>query len=159
LAALRHPGRVFGDAFSPDSRTLATAMNRKAGNTVRLWDVATGRERIALKGHAGGSALFVTFTPNGKCLLSAGEAGTIKVWDATTGRRLAEFESEAAGALAQSGPDARAAFPVLFEALANERWASRSAPLDKVWPLPVDQAVLASQLAEALRHDHPIIRS
>jgi WD40 repeat protein len=37
-------------AFSPDGRTLAAGMD---GGTIRLWDVATGREREGVPGHHG----------------------------------------------------------------------------------------------------------
>jgi len=46
---------VFMVAFSPDGKTLASATESmeadKVANEVKLWDVATGKERVPLKGH------------------------------------------------------------------------------------------------------------
>src|SRR5437867_2165255 len=49
---------VFKVAFSPDGKTLASATESgqadKAVLEVKLWDVATGKERVPLKGHRSG---------------------------------------------------------------------------------------------------------
>jgi WD40 repeat protein len=50
LACLKgHTGEVSCVAFSPDGRTLASG---SADNTIKLWDVATSKERATLRGHA-----------------------------------------------------------------------------------------------------------
>jgi len=70
-------------AFSPDGERLA------AGNedgTVRVWSLADGETLLTLPGH---SSLVrdVTFSPDGRLLITAGGEGA-KVWDAETGDLL-----------------------------------------------------------------------
>jgi WD40 repeat protein len=86
LQTLRgHTGSVFGVAFSPDGRQLATA---SADKTAKVWDVRTGREILSLQGHT--SALFgVAFSPDGQRIATTGIwEQTVKIWDARTGREI-----------------------------------------------------------------------
>jgi len=59
--------------------------------TVRLWDVKTAKELRRFQGHAGG-ALSVTFTPDGRRLLTGGRDRTIRLWNVATGQELRRFE-------------------------------------------------------------------
>lgn len=86
-------------AFSPDAKTLATATyvvksiddrNVVADESIKLWDLPSGKERLALKGHASTVSCMI-FSPDGKTLAMANDK-TIKLWDAGTGRDLATLE-------------------------------------------------------------------
>src|SRR5205085_543988 len=52
-------------------------------NTVRLWDVATGKERRSFQG------AYQTVSATGQRVLTADEASNAHVWDAETGKEIA----------------------------------------------------------------------
>ena len=76
-----HTGRIYGVAWSPDGKTLATA---STDGTAKLWDAATGRELATLKGHARGDVNVVAFSPDGQTLATGGDDHTVRIWDAHT---------------------------------------------------------------------------
>ena len=80
-----HPGQpCYKIAFSPDGQRLAAALEQ---GTVAVWDAATGKEHLAIRGHATNSRVtVVAFSPDGKLLASAASDRTIKVWETTTWR-------------------------------------------------------------------------
>src|SRR3990167_5644798 len=79
-----HTSYVSGVAFSPDGRWLASGSD---DNTIKLWEVATGREVRTLAGHTAGVS-GVAFSPDGRWLASGSFDLTIKLWEVATGREV-----------------------------------------------------------------------
>ena len=70
-------------AISPDGRRVATG---GSDHVVRVWDVYTSEEVLALKGHTQAVAE-VKFTADGTALMSRGGTDEWKLWDARPGDR------------------------------------------------------------------------
>jgi WD40 repeat protein len=85
---LWNEGGVLGLAFSRDGKLLASA---GADQTVRIWDVATGKQLRCLKGHTW-TVHGVAFDPDGKRLVSAGGDATARVWDVASGQELFQLD-------------------------------------------------------------------
>jgi hypothetical protein len=72
-----HPHSVMAVAFSPDGKTLTSC---GWDPTVRLWEVATGKECARYEGHRGWIAS-VAWSKEGKRIVSGGFDTTALVWD------------------------------------------------------------------------------
>ncbi|HUI06909.1 MAG TPA: protein kinase [Verrucomicrobiae bacterium] len=79
-------GGVKSVASSPDGKF---ALSGGGDGTVKLWEVASGRELRSFAGHRG-AVLGVVFSPDGKLALSGGD-DTMKLWDVANGRKLQDF--------------------------------------------------------------------
>jgi WD40 repeat protein len=63
---------------STDGKTIASG---SGDDTLRLWEVTTGKERLKVIGKTTGFSS-IAFSPDGKTIASAGGAGNaIQLWD------------------------------------------------------------------------------
>src|SRR5262249_29860477 len=80
LRALKgHATRVYGVAWSPDGRSIASSseVEQKDGphGQVKVWETATGRERLAVRFRTRWRTFAVAFSPDGKRLATGSEYG------------------------------------------------------------------------------------
>jgi WD40 repeat protein len=135
-----HNGPVLSLAYSADGATLGTG---GLDGLVKLWDAATGRERLTcappIWDQRGRGVVSVALAPEAP-LVAAGYKGPVPhVWDTTNGRLLraltGPFEAELAGAptLVAFLPDgalivARPAITTLWDAAGGKRLADLPVP-------------------------------
>ena len=105
----RHPGGVTALTFAPDGKTMASA---GLDNTIRLWDMSTGKLIRDFGHHATdgddnenwrwgfnrGEKVDLAFTPDGKELVSSSSADRIiRVWEPETGKELRKLSGHGGG--------------------------------------------------------------
>jgi len=71
-----HTGKALGMALSVDGRRLVTGGD---DGTVRLWDVASGKQVHLFKGHTA-AVNAVAISTDGRHAVSAGLDKTVRLW-------------------------------------------------------------------------------
>ena len=89
MADAMNPGKQKKNAKQPttDPDEFMKNMKVEAIGQVKLWDVASGQEIGALKGHGKGVTQ-VAFSRDGRFLASSSSDNTIKIWDVAARREL-----------------------------------------------------------------------
>jgi WD40 repeat protein len=87
-------------ALSPDGTRVVSA----SGNTVRLWEVATGKELPLTGGHRR-APTSVALSPDGKTTVSWGTDFVVRRWETATGKQLSAFPSPTGTTLATFSTD------------------------------------------------------
>jgi WD40 repeat protein len=84
----RHDDAVRAVAVSPDSKAVAAVDH---AYTLRLWDLATGRE---LRRLGTGLKVYhaVAFSPDGKHVAAPTAGGLLRLWEAATGKEVRSFK-------------------------------------------------------------------
>jgi len=85
-ATLKGTGAIYVVAFSLDGKTLASA---SSDMTIKLWDVATGKERRSLGRN--GVVRSVAFSPDGRTLALASDEA-VNLWDVANGKEPATLD-------------------------------------------------------------------
>lgn len=78
------------EQFAPDGKQVVSASRDK---TVRLWDVASGKELHVLRGHEDG-VTSAQFAPDGKTLVTASEDKTARLWRCEVCRPVDELAAQ-----------------------------------------------------------------
>src|SRR5262249_4105052 len=75
----QHQGQVTSLAVTPDGRT---AVSVSEDGTVRLWEVASGRQALSFHGHCA-EVLSLAVSPDGRVVATGSDDFTVLLWDAT----------------------------------------------------------------------------
>jgi len=85
LARWKTRSRVLDTAFSPDGKRLVVVSSENLGifayPAIEFWDVATGRQVLALQDHTT-LAMSVKFSPDGRRVATTSIDGTVRVHEA-----------------------------------------------------------------------------
>jgi WD40 repeat protein len=86
-------GWLSDPVFSPDGKRLVAVLHTPEGRDrikrmIVLWDAASGREIRRLPGHNGIGIPSLSYSPDGKRLISGAVDGSVIVWNTETGEKV-----------------------------------------------------------------------
>ena len=107
VVSLGHTDSVRSVAWSPDGRR---ALSGSLDNTVRVWEVESGRTLSVLEGHTD-RVWSVAWSPDGRRALSGSYDHTVRVWEVESGRTLGVLEGHSNSVFSVAwSPDGRRAY-------------------------------------------------
>lgn len=91
---------IYSAAWSPDGNLIAASLNGNAyGNSIVVWNVSNGQIIYTFRGQTSESGPgSVSWSPDGKYIVSGSYAGNVQVWNAHTGQVIFNHQN--------CGPDA-----------------------------------------------------
>ena len=101
LVAQRGDNWVTTVVIAPDGTWLAAG---GIDGTVRIWDVVTGRQRAAFRGHAG-PVMSMAVAPDGSWLAIAFIDGLVRIWDLADEKEQAVLSGHGGGTTVAVAPD------------------------------------------------------
>lgn len=105
VAAFEGPGsHPTAWALSPDGATVAAS---GGPTTLHLWEIATGRDRLAVRDAHSEPVRCLTFTPDGRTLITGADDRTVRLWDAATGAQRKVLQLAGRPRTLTLSPDAR----------------------------------------------------
>jgi WD40 repeat protein len=139
-----HRDALLAAAMSPDGKLAATG---SYDQSIRLWDLSTGKESRILNGH-NGPVFDLAFDPTGRLLASASGDRTVKLWDVAKGERLDTFSQPL-----------KEQYSVAFMPDGRHVIAGGVDSRIRVWKLSDSAKEGTNELVESLfAHDGPILR-
>ncbi|KAH7207387.1 hypothetical protein DER44DRAFT_725310 [Fusarium oxysporum] len=87
-----HTDSVRSVVFSNDGKLIASGSDK---TTIKIWNVATGKEERTLEGHTH-SVTSVIFSNDGKLIASGSWDETVKIWNLATGINVKSFDTSPA---------------------------------------------------------------
>ena len=79
---------IWNVLFSPDGTLVAVDTQKNAQSGIRVWEVGTGRQRLAKSGFEAYWTRALAFSPTSDYIASGDEAGNLRVWDISKGESV-----------------------------------------------------------------------
>ncbi|HEX4893824.1 MAG TPA: WD40 repeat domain-containing protein [Hyphomicrobiaceae bacterium] len=93
IADFEHARPIYSIAYSPDSRSVATASE---DGLIKVWSTADGRLNQTLRGHRG-PVIALAFNRSGERLASTGQDNSIRLWNPDSGELIDMVEDSSVG--------------------------------------------------------------
>ncbi len=155
------PGAAEGLVISADGKHMAAAINRGNGGSVRVWEIDTGIEKLALVSNEGNrGARRIAFGPDDKTVIATFYDATTRVFDIKTGNEEGGFYSMGImpGVLATT-PDVKTVLTAEAKEVRVWQFPDALMRLTKADQRPFAQAFLEGKVVElrgaGVRDDEP----